>query len=50
MGDQPPIPSSNSTFERIMLAYHFAEIRNMVDIGSGAHREIEDWLLKELGL
>ena len=27
------------------IADHFAEIRNMVDIGSGAQREIEDWLL-----
>jgi DNA-damage-inducible protein D len=27
------------------VADHFAEIRNMVDIGSGAQREIEDWLL-----
>ena len=24
---------------------HFAEIRNMVGIGSGAQREIEDWVL-----
>ena len=24
---------------------HIAEIRNMVDIGSGAQREIEDWAL-----
>jgi DNA-damage-inducible protein D len=39
------------------VADHFAEIRNMVDTGSGAQREIEDWLLsryagywEELGL
>lgn len=24
---------------------HFAELRNMVDIGSGAQREVEDWML-----
>jgi DNA-damage-inducible protein D len=24
---------------------HFAEMRNMVDIGSGAQREVEDWML-----
>ena len=27
------------------VADHFAEIRNMVDIGSGAQREVEDWTL-----
>ena len=27
------------------VADHFAEMRNMVDIGSGAQREIEDWAL-----
>ena len=27
------------------VADHFAEMRNMVDIGSGAKREIEDWAL-----
>jgi DNA-damage-inducible protein D len=27
------------------VADHFAEIRNMVDIGSGAQRAIEDWAL-----
>ena len=27
------------------VADHFAEIRNMVDIGSGAQREVEDWAL-----
>lgn len=27
------------------IADHFAEIRNMVTIGSGAQREIEDWAL-----
>ena len=28
-----------------VVADHFAETRNMVDIGSGAQREIEDWRL-----
>src|SRR5271155_2634695 len=27
------------------VADHFAEIRNMVGIGSGAQREVEDWTL-----
>ena len=27
------------------VADHFAEIRNMVGIGSGAQREVEDWML-----
>jgi DNA-damage-inducible protein D len=27
------------------VADHFAEMRNMVDIGSGAQRELEDWAL-----
>ena len=27
------------------VADHFAEMRNMVDIGSGAQREVEDWML-----
>lgn len=27
------------------VADHFAETRNMVDIGSGAQRELEDWAL-----
>jgi DNA-damage-inducible protein D len=27
------------------VADHFAEIRNMVDIGSGAQREVDDWTL-----
>ena len=27
------------------VADHFAEMRNMVGIGSGAHRELEDWAL-----
>jgi len=27
------------------VADHFAEMRNMVDIGSGAQREVEDWTL-----
>jgi DNA-damage-inducible protein D len=27
------------------VADHFPEMRNMVDIGSGAQREVEDWVL-----
>ena len=27
------------------VAGHFAEMRNMVGIGSGAQREVEDWML-----
>jgi hypothetical protein len=27
------------------VADHFAEMRNMVGIGSGAQREVEDWAL-----
>jgi DNA-damage-inducible protein D len=28
-----------------VVADHFAEMRNMVNIGSGAEREVEDWAL-----
>jgi DNA-damage-inducible protein D len=31
------------------VANHFAEIRNMVGIGSGAQREVEDWTLSRYG-
>lgn len=89
MSNQPPVPVSSNTFERIKrtsaegheswsardlarvleysvfrnfqpviekakeacvksghsIADHFAEMRNMVGIGSGAQRQIEDWKL-----